>query len=200
PTPTSRGPVTYTVRPGDTLYGIAVRFDVDVYALLMYNSIDNPTSLRPNQVLRIPPPDYVPPTPTPRPPTATPTPVPTPTPAIRLKAPVLRNPGNNASFQGADAIIMLTWENPDGIPAGIDNVVTIGVLVGPDQVDWRLSEAVGAATEFRVPAWLFGQAPQRYGRTYVWYVQAASVTRQNGRVVDSAPVSPPSEQRRFLWN
>jgi hypothetical protein len=77
--------------------------------------------------------------------------------------------------------------------------VAIGVQVGPDQVDWRLIEPVGARTNFHVPGWLFGQAPQEFGRAYVWYVQAAMVSR-NGDEVQTIPISQPSESRKFYWN
>lgn len=45
---------SYTVQPGDTLYGIAVRFNVTVQALMQANSITDPASLQAGQVLVIP--------------------------------------------------------------------------------------------------------------------------------------------------
>ena len=188
---------TYTVRVGDTLLSIAQTVGRSVAALTAFNNITDPRTLRVGQVLRIPPADYVPPTaPTPTPaPTRTRTPTPppaaTPTPAIALAAPVLVGPGDNAGFKGADAIIELAWQNTGGLPEGVVNMLHIGVLAGPDTVEWRFVEPQGQATSFRVPTWLFGQAPQEYGRTYIWFVQAAS---------GEAPVSPPSQQRRFLWD
>ena len=95
---------------------------------------------------------------------------------------------------------MLSWQNPDGLPGGVDNVVRVGIKVGEGAVEWRLTEAVGRATEFRIPAWLHGQAPQEFSRTYIWRVQAASVTTEGGQIADSVPVSPPSVQRQFQWN
>lgn len=205
PTPTATAtnlPGTYRVKPGDTLIAIATQFDVTVRALMAYNNIDDPAALRVGQEVRIPPSDYIPPTPTPRPPTPTPTPVATPTPAITLSAPVLLGPGDNASYHGVDLPIKLDWRNPDNLPAGVENIVHIGLITGQDanDIDWRVEEAVGTATGYTVPVWLFGQAPQAYGRGYVWYVQAASVTRSNGAISALAPVSPPSPQRRFFWN
>lgn len=197
-TPTSApAPDTYIVRAGDTLLTIAQSVGRTVGALAAFNNITDPRALRVGQVLRIPPPDYVPPTaapPTPGPTsTRTPTPPPaaTPTPAIAIAAPTLIEPGDNASFKGADAIIYLRWQNVGGLTEGVANMLHIGVLVGPDAIEWRYIEPQGQATDFKVPAWLFGQAPQEYGRTYVWYVQAVSGT---------APVSPPSAQRRFFWD
>lgn len=200
PTPTSGGPVVYVVQPGDTPIGIASQFNVTVAGLLAYNNISDPTSLRVNQELRIPPAGYTPPTPTPRRPTATPTPAATPTPSIAIPVPVLISPGNNAPFKGIENIVVLQWQNPGGLPAGVENVLYIGVLVGADAIDWRFNDPLGAATEFRVPEWLFGQAPQEFGRTYIWYVQAASISRQDGQVTAISPVSPPSAQFRFQWN
>jgi hypothetical protein len=116
-------------------------------------------------------------------------------------APRLTNPGDDANYSGQNALIELKWSPPpEGLPSGAEHVVHIGVQVGPNRtdVDWRLTEAVGSQTSFFVPDWLFGQAPQEYGRGYLWYVEAARVTR-NGDQVTTHPVSPPSEIRRFFW-
>jgi len=171
-----------------------------VAALAAYNKIKDPTSIQVGQKLKIPPSDYVPPTPTPKRPTKTPTPTPTATPSITLSAPQLLTPGDEAGFSGEKAFIVLTWQPlQSGIPAGAEYVVHIGVKVGEDQVDWRLEEPVGANTQYRVPAWLFGQAPQQFGRAYEWFVQVAMVTH-NGDQVQMTPISHPSEQWTFYWN
>jgi LysM repeat protein len=47
-------PRTYTVRPGDTLSGIAARFGVDFYTLCQVNGIRNPNFIYVGQVLVIP--------------------------------------------------------------------------------------------------------------------------------------------------
>ena len=180
--------------------GIAQKVDRTVTALAAYNKIKDPTSIQVGQKLRIPPADYIPPTPTPKRPTKTPTPTPTATPSITLPAPVLINPGDASSFAGKEALIELVWQPlQTGIPAGAEYVVHIGVQVGPNQFDWRLTEPVGDKTSFLVPPWLFGQAPQQYGRAYLWYVQVGMVTH-NGDQVQIVPISQPSEQRKFFWN
>mgnify|MGYP001042939142 CR=1 FL=1 len=193
PTPTAAGD-TYTVAPGDTLVVIAERIGRSVPALMAYNGITNPNALRVGQVLRIPPADYTPPPPpTPTRPrrTATPTSPPaTPTPAMTVPAPVLVSPGSGSGFRGNEALIYLKWQNPGGLPEGTGNRLVIGVLVGPDTVDWRFRENVGTVTDFQVPAWLFGQAPQEFGRTYIWYVEVVS---------GDTPVSPPSPRWQFQW-
>ena len=201
PTPTPKPqPDVYVVKAGDTLSGIAEQVDRTVAALAAYNKIKDPTSIRVGQELRIPPADYTPPTPTPKRPTKTPTPRPTATPSITLAAPALLSPGDTTPFHGQDALIELVWQAlPTGIPAGAEYVVRIGVKVGENQVDWRLTEPTGNSTHYRVPAWLFGQAPQQFGRAYVWYVQVGRVTR-DGDDVQIIPISHPSEHRVFYWN
>ncbi|MEO8289189.1 MAG: LysM peptidoglycan-binding domain-containing protein [Chloroflexota bacterium] len=47
-------PVTYTVKPGDTLSGIADLFGVTVDDIVRYNNIADPNSLSEGQVLIIP--------------------------------------------------------------------------------------------------------------------------------------------------
>ncbi len=199
PRPAS-GPTTYVVKPGDTLLAIANLFERSVVAISVYNNITDPTSLRVNQEIKIPPANYTPPPPTPRPPTRTPTPQATPTPSITLSAPLLVLPGDESPFQGQDAFIVLKWQNPGGLPDGIENVLNIGVVTGPNTSELRFTEPLGRATEFTVPAWLFDQGSQANNRAFIWFVQAASITRNGEQVIEISPVSPPSEKRRFYWN
>ncbi len=54
-TPTAGESATsYKVKPGDTLYSIAVRFGKTVYALQIANNLPNPNSIYPGQTLTIP--------------------------------------------------------------------------------------------------------------------------------------------------
>jgi len=52
--PPSPTPVTYKVRLGDTLYAIALKFDVTVEALMAANGLTDPNTLDTGQVLVIP--------------------------------------------------------------------------------------------------------------------------------------------------
>ena len=67
-TPTISGPFTYQVAEGDTLWDIALRFNVDLVLLITINNLDpiNPT-IRPGDQLTIPGPDTALPTTTPLP-------------------------------------------------------------------------------------------------------------------------------------
>lgn len=46
--------IQYTVRSGNTLFGIAQFFNTTVQDILMYNNIPNPSDIRIGQVLTIP--------------------------------------------------------------------------------------------------------------------------------------------------
>jgi len=52
-------PGVYIVRPGDTLYSIAWRYQVDYHDLVRWNDIDNPDQLRVGRRLRLGPPRQV---------------------------------------------------------------------------------------------------------------------------------------------
>jgi LysM repeat protein len=54
PTPSAGGSTTYTVRAGDTLYAIAVRFKTTPLALQIANNLANPNAIYPGMVLIIP--------------------------------------------------------------------------------------------------------------------------------------------------
>ncbi len=61
PTPTRRTqPLTYIVKPGDTLSTIAAQFNISTAALMQANGITNPNVLAVGQQLIIPPPDLTP--------------------------------------------------------------------------------------------------------------------------------------------
>jgi LysM repeat protein len=54
PTPVPSSARRYTVKPGDTLGGIAARFNTTAKAIQAANNIPNPRLIRPGQVLVIP--------------------------------------------------------------------------------------------------------------------------------------------------
>ncbi|MCM8748784.1 LysM peptidoglycan-binding domain-containing protein [Thermomicrobiaceae bacterium CFH 74404] len=54
--PSGETPTSYVVQPGDTLFGIAAKFNVDVQALIDANNISDPNTLQAGQVLVIPTP------------------------------------------------------------------------------------------------------------------------------------------------
>ncbi|MGE7219347.1 LysM peptidoglycan-binding domain-containing protein, partial [Priestia koreensis] len=47
------GPTTYTVKSGDTLSGIAVKFNVTVAQLQSWNNISNADTIKIGQVLKV---------------------------------------------------------------------------------------------------------------------------------------------------
>jgi putative chitinase len=49
------GGTTHVVRPGENLFRIALRYNLNYHYLAQYNGITNPAKIRVGQVLRIPP-------------------------------------------------------------------------------------------------------------------------------------------------
>jgi LysM repeat protein len=66
-TPTASGPFVYTVLEGDTLFGIAERFGVDLVTIIAINNLDPSDPIDPGDELTIPGPDTELPTSTPVP-------------------------------------------------------------------------------------------------------------------------------------
>jgi LysM repeat protein len=54
PTP-AENPATYVVQEGDTLYAIALRFDVELDDLIALNGLSDPNDIQTGQELQIPP-------------------------------------------------------------------------------------------------------------------------------------------------
>lgn len=66
-TPTRSGPVEYTVAENDTLYDIAVKFDVDLMVLMAINNFNSNSTIKPGDKIIIPAPNQELPTETPWP-------------------------------------------------------------------------------------------------------------------------------------
>lgn len=67
--PASGGTVKYTIKPGDTLSGIALQFGITVEDVVKTNNITDPNSIQAGQVLIIPTKGGAPSTRSPTPPT-----------------------------------------------------------------------------------------------------------------------------------
>ncbi len=190
--------VTYRVQAGDTLSTIAARYGITWQELAAANGLSSGAVLRIGQELIIPLPGAaVPPTATPtaRPrPTATPVP-PTATPLPQLAAPVLKDPGDNASYSGGDAFVELSWQPVPGMGAEdqYEVVVTWVEQGAPMEHRWLTT-----ATGTRVPPWLWGKADQP-ARKYTWTVRVVRVTTDGKGGELRIPLSPPSPARVFYW-
>lgn len=54
PPPSGDGVTTHVVQPGENLFRIALRYNYDYFYLARYNSISNPATIYPGQVIKIP--------------------------------------------------------------------------------------------------------------------------------------------------
>jgi len=180
---------TYEVQPGDTLYTIAARYKIAIAQIKEANGLTS-DRLNVGQKLRIPIGTATPTAP------PTPTSTLTPTPSPPRPAPALLTPPDGASFEGAEATIVLNW-------------ASVGILK-PEE--WyvvrleRLSERTKQlplvwtrATSWRVPAELYGAGQARPLR-FRWQVL---VMRRTGTAEDGTwlgqVISPPGEARTFFW-
>lgn len=196
---------TYTVRAGDTLMAIGLRYGVNTQRILDANGLTlaQARTLRPGQTLLIPGITSGSTTPTALPATATPAPLVTATPAAsesRLDAPQLRSPENGASVKCGTGE-QLAWTAVAFIQASDVYIAHLGYVNGRDssgveQIVWVLAQQRPAnVTLWQLDDSLCGLAPFEFGRQWRWYVEVAE------KAADGTlkPVSPPSEMWGFTW-
>ncbi len=193
-------PVIHIVQSGDTLGGIALKYDVDEESIARANSIKIDSILKIGQKLLVPgltpTPMHIPePTPIP---TSTPTIASTLTPwptrssraAFPYRQPHLLAPTCGSVVAGAETRILLNW-------------TSVGIL---DEEEWyRLriwhdedpEDPVTISTKvtsWRMPQGLYPEEDQ--GHEFFWQVTVIGPESKGGPGV---AVSPPSEVYRFRW-
>lgn len=179
PTPAPTQSV-YTAQSGDTLSGIAAKYNMTVDDLMATNNLTN-TFLRAGQTLVIPPPSPTP--------SVTPTPMPTvtPTPRLAYDAPVLLYPPNGATFTG-DVSIVLNW-------------TSVGALTNDQYYVLRLravNNGLGENVWLKTPSYRL--APNWRGAQVEWDVIVLQQTQLNPDGTREGKIqSPFSETRRFTW-
>ena len=208
PAPTRAFEITHTVEAGDTLGGLAVKYDVPAAEIARANNISLNAILSIGQKLRIPltsptavarastAPTFTPvasPTPaqtvTPSP-TGRPTLTPAPTSALPYPAPILLGPIQGSLFTGAEARILLHWASV-GILDGQEWYV---VRLWQGEQEELVQEVWTKATSWRVPAKLYPGAGS--ATRFRWQVRVVVRTAPERPPVS---LSPASEVREFLW-
>jgi hypothetical protein len=116
-----------------------------------------------------------------------------------MAAPILTNPGDQGSYSGETAQIVLEWQPAPGtgLPSGAFYRVTILYTEKGTEVAQQPPETT--ATGMRVPLWLWGLADQP-ARKYAWFVQIVQRTTDGKGGTRLVPLSLPSEKRTFYWN
>ncbi len=121
-----RGPLTYVVRPNDTLYGIAWRYDLDFRDLARWNDIGRDYRIEIGQVLLLEPP-------APAPRAAPPTPPAPPSPALppaTPAAPASRAvPASPAAASATNPAARVAWTWPTDAAAAPRPVPGGGILL-----------------------------------------------------------------------
>lgn len=179
------GTLIYSVQAGDTVSGIAEKFNSRIDWILQANKMDAGAILRIGQALLVP---LSPITPTATP-TSNVTPLPpTPTPAPTLAAPALLSPADRSTVSGNDPVL-LTWTSVGNLRADEWYVVTIRVVqsITPTATWWTKN------TTWRLPAEYRGA--NNDGIDIIWRVQV----RKGNADDPGEPISPASAERRFTW-
>lgn len=184
PTPAG-GMLIYNVQAGDTVSGIAVKFDSRIDWILQANKMDGSAFLRIGQSLLVP---LSPVTPTPTPtPDVTPVPA-TPTPLPTLAAPALLNPAEREVIAGEESVL-LSWTSVGTLKADEWYVVTIR----RNASNTPLTSWWTKNTTWRVPAEYRGT--DGANADIIWRVQV----RRGGPDAPGEPISPASVERHFTW-
>lgn len=183
-TPTG-GMLIYSVQAGDTVSGIAEKFNSRIDWILQANKMDVSAILRIGQSLLVP---LNPMTPTSSPtPNVTPQP-PTPTPVPTLGAPALLSPADGSIVTGQEAVL-LSWTSVGTLGADEWYVVIVrqsGSLT-PLTTWWSKN------TTWRLPATY--RDPSGTDTDIIWRVQVRKGSPDN----PGEPISPASVERRFTW-
>lgn len=181
--------LVYTVLPGDTLSGIAIRNGVTTEAILTANNltIAEGRLLRPGQRLVIPSRikqnDLLQ--------LATATPV-VDTATTRLTAPILRSPANAVNLS-CNSNATLTWDPVPEIRVDDLYVVHLGYVDAGGAVVWVAQPQRAAnVIAWEVDSALCDLPPAAASGAWQWWVEVVAATGQQ-------PVSPPSETRSFIW-
>jgi LysM repeat protein len=176
------GEQVYTVESGDTLSGIAKKFNTTVNLLMSRNNIKDPSLLRVGQTIIIP--------------VGTPTPLPTPTfrptststPGPPYPAPALLWPPDGAVYRGEAATVWVQWASVGLLAPDEWYVVRVyrgGEVVGEG---WTKANAWRLPAEMRPPA---DAADHRL----TWEVL---VMRQEGLEPGRGTVLVPADESRWL--
>lgn len=180
---------TYEVQQGDTLYTLSARFGVSVADIKEASGLES-NNLSVGQILRYPVGTA---TPTP---TLTPSPTLTPTPGPPRPAPNLLAPPDGATFEGADAVILLNW-------------ASVGILSQDEWYVVRLRRMQPGAeqpplvwtktTSWRLPAELYPSVSGD-GQRFRWAVTVMGQTSiADDGTQSGKPRSPDSSPRTFTW-
>lgn len=176
------GEQAYTVELGDTLSGIAKKFNTSVNLLMSRNNIKDPSLLRVGQTIIIPAG-----TPTPLP-TPTFRPTNTPTPGPPYGPPALLWPPNGTVYRGESAVVLVQWASV-GLLAP-DEWYVVRVYRGSDVIGEQWTKA----NAWRLPATLRPPADAADHRL-AWQVL---VMRQDGPNPGKGIVLVPAGETRYL--
>ncbi|MBN1890801.1 MAG: LysM peptidoglycan-binding domain-containing protein [Thermoflexales bacterium] len=184
PIPSTGGDrIIHVVQAGETLLGIAQRYDVRLSVIQQLNDIDDPEMIKEGQQL------YIPIGPTA---TATSGPSPTPTPVPKYPSPPLLSPLERAEFAGAEAAILLQWAATTILHPDEWYQVTIEQIAGSDQ---QLLSLTTKSSSLRVPVELYPTQAEKQ-RLFKWRVD---IVRQTNDTPAYEQASLPGDSRTFWW-